>query len=77
MERRMMIMRRFLSAGLAGLLLACTAEEVIPPAPAGEEVFFATIEGASSRVYADAELRVLWNADDRVSIFNRSTFNRE
>ena len=36
----MMIMRRFLSAGLAGLLLACTAEEVIPPAPAGEEVFF-------------------------------------
>ena len=70
-------MRRFLSTGLAGLLLACTAEEVIPPAPAGEEVFFATIEGASSRVYADAELRVLWNADDRVSIFNRSTFNRE
>ena len=50
MERRRMIMRRFLSAGLAGLLLACTAEEVIPPAPAGEEVFFATIEGASSRV---------------------------
>ena len=35
---------------LAGLLLACTAEEVIPPAPAGEEFFFATIEGASSRV---------------------------
>ena len=43
-------------------------------------VFYATIEQAgepSTKVFADDSLRVLWNADDRVSIFNKTTFNRE
>ena len=45
-----------------------------------ETVFCATIEQAgepSTKVFADDSLRVLWNADDRVSIFNKTTFNRE
>jgi len=42
-----------------------------------DEVFFATIENASTRVYTDENLHVLWNADDRVSIFNRITINQE
>jgi len=38
--------------------------------------FYATIgDDAGSRVYADDALRVLWDADDRVSIFDRYTFN--
>ena len=43
-------------------------------------VFYATIEqagGPSTKVFADDSLRVLWNADDRVSIFNKSTYNRQ
>ena len=33
--------------------------------------------GAETKVYADENLHVLWNADDRISIFNQSTYNRE
>ena len=47
---------------------------------ADDAVFWATLETTSevqTKVYADEKLRVLWDADDRVSIFNRYTFNRE
>lgn len=43
-------------------------------------VFYASIEDIGipdTRVYADEQLRVLWNADDRISVFNRLTYNRE
>lgn len=39
---------------------------------------YATVEGgeeALTKVYADADLHVLWNADDRISVFNWNTFN--
>lgn len=39
-------------------------------------VFFASIEEqpvSDTKVYADDQLRVLWNADDRISIFNKNT----
>lgn len=44
-------------------------------------VFYATTESQSSpgapgtKVYADENLKVLWNEDDRISIFNKSTQN--
>ena len=44
------------------------------------EVFYASIESPgepSTRAFVDAQMRVLWNADDRVSIFNKYTFNQE
>ncbi len=64
---------------LAGLVLsACVAKETGSVfVDNGEEVFYATIEEPAVRVSVDCGLRVLWNADDRVSIFNRYTFNRE
>ena len=46
-------------------------------------VFYATTEGSTTsgtpgtKVYADENLRVLWNADDRISIFNKSTANAQ
>ena len=77
-------MKRIVSIILAAALLmaSCTPREI------GEgvlvfEVFHASIEQhadpdmAESKVYADSKLRVLWNADDRISIFNLSTYNRE
>ena len=62
---------------LAGLILsACATKEADPVRTVdGDEVFYATIEEPTSRVYVDEGLRVLWNADDRVSIFNRYTYN--
>lgn len=47
---------------------------------ADDTVFWAELENSSdarTRVYADEKLRVLWDADDRVSIFNRYTYNQE
>ena len=46
---------------------------------AADEVFYATLEqsgGAAdaTKVYADENLKVLWNADDRISIYNRYTY---
>ncbi len=73
-------MYRFFILGLAAALsAACAVNEADHSTPViddGEE-FFASIEGAATRVYVDDELRVLWNADDRVSIFNRITYNRQ
>ena len=39
--------------------------------------FHATTEenAPSTKVYADENMKVLWNADDRISIFNFSTYN--
>ena len=56
-------------------------EDVMEPRDASGEVFYATLEqrrdGEATRVYADEDLHVLWNADDRISIFNRSTYAYE
>ena len=45
-----------------------------------DEVFYATLEGspdAGTKVYADSKMRTLWNADDRVSIFRKTTGNEQ
>lgn len=41
------------------------------------KTFYATIEGSEpdTKVFADANMKVLWNADDRLSVFNMSTYN--
>ncbi|MBO6221685.1 MAG: leucine-rich repeat domain-containing protein [Bacteroidales bacterium] len=49
--------------------------------PVSEEssvVFHASTESYSTpetKVYADEDMKVLWNADDRISIFNKTTYN--
>jgi hypothetical protein len=70
---------RYLYLSLAGLILsACVVKENDSAAANPEdEVFFATIEDPSSRVYVDDGLHVLWNADDRISLFNHNTRNQE
>ena len=68
------------------LLLAVTACSSVQEEPIGREiiqtknapVFYATLEqsGAAdaTKVYADENLKVLWNADDRITIYNRYTY---
>ena len=62
---------------------ACTLkeqEEVLPILPQYEE-FYATIEQPSetmdTKTYADDQFRVLWHADDRITIFNKYTYNQQ
>lgn len=48
---------------------------------AAEEVFYATLEqsGAAdaTKVYTDNNLKIMWNANDRISIYNRYTYGYE
>ena len=65
-------------AAIAAMGVSCAInepEEKVVPGDSQE--FYATLEDASTRVFADEKLRVRWDADDRVSIFNKYTFNRE
>ena len=75
-------MKRILlmTCALAALLVSsCTkVQEKSFQTPDGESLFYASIEASvDTRAYADENLRVLWDANDRVSIFNRYTLNEQ
>ena len=47
---------------------------------AEEDVFYARLEQYSlpeTRVYVDENVKILWDSDDRISIFNRNTYNNK
>ena len=71
--------RIFTFGVMALLFAACSINEleIATPDAIDAEEFFATIEDASTRVFVDDDLMVLWHADDRVSIFNKYTYNQE
>ena len=72
----------FAAAALA--LLSCSKEDVAPPADLQAKdvqmpLFHATTETspvAGTKVYADEDLKVLWNSSDSISIFQKATFYR-
>ena len=82
-----MIKKLFSLAALVLMAAACT--DIIDSAFDGLRrlaqtdqdgtVFYATIEGSadstSTKVFADDQLRVLWNKNDNISIFNKNTGN--
>ena len=88
-----MRMKRFWKViPLLALALACQEEQedprepvapVTPPAPPAEEiykVFYGTIDNQAqgdSKAYVDANMDVLWNAGDRISVFRKVTGNQE
>lgn len=63
------------------LAISCVKEQQeIIQTTSDDPVFYATIEKTGdpeTRVYVDDKLRVLWNSNDRVSIFNKYTYNQE
>ena len=74
--------KHIFTAGLLALLtVSCTVHEMgtaISPDPDSDPVFYARMEGASeadTKVFADTKLRVLWDENDHVSIFNKRTAN--
>ena len=64
----------------AAMLASCTIQEEIPTQVRDDVKFYATFEqpdGAATKVYANQDLCLRWNADDRVSIFNENTYNQQ
>ena len=67
-------------AGVA--LVACQnkEEDVVESTcvPEDDVVFYAEMEHEQdTKVFADANLKVLWDADDLITIFNKYTYNRQ
>ena len=73
--------RSLVLASAITLLAACSIREMdIQPPIQDVVVFFASFEQPSengTRVYANEDLLLRWTADDRVSIFNRNTYNQQ
>lgn len=68
--------------GIAATLVAsCSTQEMDFQTPIPDEtVFYATFEQPTeegTKVYANEDLLLRWTADDRVSIFNRITYNQQ
>lgn len=76
-------MKRFaLYLELAAVLVAsCSTKEIDIQTPLQDDViFYATFEQPAeegTRVYANEDLLLRWTADDRVSIFNKITYNQQ
>lgn len=67
--------------GLAiALVASCSTQEKDFQEPLQGGIFFASFEQPAeegTKVYANENLHLRWNADDRVSIFNEVTYNQQ
>ena len=76
-------MKRFaLYLGIAaGLVASCSTKEIDFQTPVQDDVvFYASFEQPTeegTKVYANEDLLLRWTADDRVSIFNKNTYNQQ
>ncbi|MBQ3383126.1 MAG: hypothetical protein IJG54_07345 [Bacteroidales bacterium] len=74
-------MKKFLVLAASVLaFFACSKQDVVDVQKSDSEkaVFHATMEGIVSpgtKIYSDNKLNVLWNADDRITVFNKRTYN--
>lgn len=72
---------RFLQSLICLLAVSCSVNELDMQVPDRSEdmVFYATLESSEpdTKVYLDNYLKILWNHDDRISIFNKSTLNQQ
>ena len=64
------------------LALSCQRELAEQPGnePLGEAEFYASIEApgnAGTKVFADEDMKVLWNADDRIVVFKKTTLGQQ
>lgn len=76
---------RFLVFALLSMsTVSCSLSESVQPdvINSSDKVFYASIEESQpsypdTKVYADEDLKILWNADDRITIFNKNTYNQQ
>ena len=65
---------------LAALAISCSIHEMDFKETNAIDEFYASIENTENldtKVYATEELYLRWNADDRITIFNKYTYNQE
>ena len=74
-------MKKWLLLAVVGLMSACSKsdiEEVNTSIGAESPTFYASLEGGDeTRTYLDANQKMRWTADDRVTIFFGENYNRE
>jgi hypothetical protein len=73
-------MKKLIYFLLAALFASACMEEIanITNSCIDDTVFYASIESPAmpaSKVYTDENLKVLWNAEDQISVFNKYTYN--
>ena len=61
---------------LAGLV-SCTVQEPTDINIPEQNRYFGILEDFSTRMYADDQMRTLWNEGDYISIFEKTTFNNK
>ena len=64
------------------LVVSCSVQDLDfeKVEPSGEDVFYASPNSDFSqdtRVYLDENIKILWDENDRISIFNKSTLNQQ
>ena len=59
------------------ILAGCTDTSLEGISTHSNEEFYATIEGSDSRTYVDDQIRLRWTAEDCITIFKKTTYNRE
>ena len=72
----------FVQALVCLLAVACSVQEPDTKGIASpkDDVFFASMESysdAETKVYVDNKVKLHWDADDRISLFNESALNQE
>ena len=74
------LFRILLAVGLASLAISCSLHESDTLNNVFQsndfEARIESPEGMDTKVYADDKLRVLWDEEDHISIFNKYTFNQ-
>ena len=63
------------------LVVSCTVRELDIKAPATleDDVFYASLESyePDTKVYLDENIKILWDAEDQISIFNKTSHNQQ
>ena len=71
----------FLQSLICLLAVSCTVRELDIKAPATleDDVFYATLESYESdtKVYLDENIKILWDGEDQISIFNKTSRNQQ
>lgn len=71
-------MRKFLLIALALSALACDKVDVVNRLVEDNHIFHATLESAEeSRTFLDEKIRLRWTADDRITLFEGTTRNKQ
>lgn len=69
----------FLQSLVCLLAVSCSVQELDTKdvASYGDDVFYASLESSDTRVYVDEDIKILWDKNDQISIFNLTTQNQQ